>query len=124
VVANNLKLFGVVLVEEGDRNAHDAVVVAGDRVGERYFDRIVVVVPVVGHLPLDLFVLAELQVVRHGHEGQFLVAAPMVQVGEPDRWHVDELDAINYLFHTPAYSRRRTADMAQNAVTPAIVCYP
>ena len=60
----NLELVRVVLVEKGDGDAHHAVVVAGDRVGERHFDRVVVVVPVVRRLALDLLVLAEPQVVR------------------------------------------------------------
>src|SRR5690242_5898852 len=43
----NLELRWVVLVEEGDRDAHRSVVVSGDRIGERHFDRGKVIVPVV-----------------------------------------------------------------------------
>ena len=93
--SDNLELVGVVLVEEGDGDAHDAVVVAGDRVGERHFDRIVVVVPVVRRLALDLLVFAEPQVVLHGHERQLLMAAAMVQVCVPaDALDADVLDAV------------------------------
>ncbi len=99
--SHNLELVGVVLVEEGDGDAHDAVVVAGNRVGEGHLDGVVVVVPVVSRLALDLFMLAELQVVRHGHEGQLLVAAAMVKVGEPDCGNVDKLHPIYYFLVFP-----------------------
>ena len=56
-VSDNLELVGVVLVKESDGDAHDAVVVTGDRVGKGDFDRIVVFVPVVRRLPFDLLCL-------------------------------------------------------------------
>ena len=94
-VSNNLELVGVVLVEERDRDAHNAVVVAGDRVGERHFDGVEVVVPIVLRLALDLLVFAEPQVVRRGHALQLLVAVSMVQVCVPaDALDADVLDAI------------------------------
>jgi len=97
----NFELVGVVFVEKSDWHTHHAVVVAGDCVGVWHFDRVVVVVPVVTRLAFDLFVLAEPQVVLHGHKWQLLMASPMVQVGEPDCWHVDQLDAVDRLFVFP-----------------------
>ena len=90
----NLELVGVVLVEEGDRNAHSVVEVAGNCIGERHLDRVVIVVPVVGRLALDLLMLAELQILRHGHKGQLLVAAAMVQVCKPH----DASCLVSFLF--------------------------
>ena len=92
----NLKLLGVVLVEEGDGDAHNAVVVAGDFLVGAHLDRVVVVVSVVSRLAPE--VLAELQVLRHGHEGQILVAAAMVQICEPhDASHAEILYAVHDL---------------------------
>ena len=48
--ANNLELVRVVFVEEGDGDAHDAVVVAGNFFVGAHFDGVVVVVPVVSRL--------------------------------------------------------------------------
>jgi len=45
-----LELVGVVLVEEGDGHAHNAVVVAGNFFVSAHFDGIIVVVPVVSRL--------------------------------------------------------------------------
>ena len=69
--SDNLELVGVVLVKEGDGDAHDAVVIAGDRVGEGDFDGVVVVVPVVGRLALDLLVFAEPQLSSMVMSGSF-----------------------------------------------------
>ena len=42
--------------------------------------------------------LAELQILGHGHKGQLLMAAAMVQVREPhDASHTEVLCAVHYL---------------------------
>src|SRR5207302_5879541 len=45
--SDNLELVGVVLIQERDRYAHDAAVIAGDCVGKGNFYRIVVFVPII-----------------------------------------------------------------------------
>lgn len=75
---NYLKLFRIVLVKERDGNPHRPIVVAGNRIGERHLDRVIIVVSVVLRPALNHLVLAELQVFSHGHERQLLVAASMI----------------------------------------------
>lgn len=65
--SDNLELFGVVFIKERYRYAHDAAVIAGDRVGKGDFYRIVVFVSVISRLSFYLLVFAEPQVVLHGH---------------------------------------------------------
>src|SRR5262249_11526562 len=77
-VSDNFKLVGIVFVQKRDRDAHDSVVVTGDRVAKWHFDGVEVIKPIVLRLAPDLLMLAEPQVVRHGHALQLLVAAPMV----------------------------------------------
>ena len=76
-VRDDLELVGVVPVQEGDGDPHDAVEIARNRVGEGNLQRVKVAVCLVAD-PSHLLVLAELNVVRNGHEGQFLVSATMV----------------------------------------------
>ena len=75
-VSNYLELVGIVFVEEGDGDAHNAVIVAGDFLICADLDCIVVLVVVVRRLSSQ--VLAELQVFRHGHEIQGFMAAAVV----------------------------------------------
>ncbi len=82
-VSDNLELVGVVFIEEGNGDAHDAVVVAGNLLVSADLDGIEVFVPVIRRLTLQ--VLAKLQVVRHGHEIQGFMAATVVQVSVPTR---------------------------------------
>ena len=66
-ISDYFKLVRIVLVEKRNRNADDALVVAGNRVAKWHFDGVEVVVPGVLHPTLDLFVSAETQVVSHRH---------------------------------------------------------
>lgn len=117
--SDNLKLIWVVLIEERDRNTHNALVVARNRVGKRHFDRVVIVVPVVCRLALDLRVLAEPQIVLDGHQGQILVPAAVVQIGVPaDALNANVLDAI--FVDAPASGVQRIVVWDAELTVPAV----
>ena len=76
-------MLWVVLVNKSDRNAHYAIVVIRDVRSLINIDGIVVVVVDVIFTPLDILMAAESQVFGHGHQRQRLMAAAMIEIGEP-----------------------------------------
>jgi len=70
-------------------------VIGGNRVTERHFDCVEVVVTLIRRLAVDLLVLAELSSCPHRHALEPLVAASMVQICVPAHtFNPDILDSI------------------------------
>ena len=73
-----LKLFGAVL----DGDTHNAIIVRGDGIRKGHFDGIVVVVVWIADV-FNLFVATKSDIVRHGHQLQWLMSPTMVYIREP-----------------------------------------